>query len=113
MTDLDKNNETSCDQSFVAFLLSMDGKRLGVLSFNLGGLAWIGLNLTLGKNLLPFYQPCAYLSPGSFSLVFAPLLILALALACLAIKRGSLLPAALTLTFGWSLIASLIREFGS
>lgn len=109
MTDNGNKIVNTDNQSLIAFLLSMESKPLGVLSFNLGGLAWIGLNLSIGSNFLPCYRPGAYLYTLSPSLLFIPVLIFAFALACLAIKRGSLLPAAITLTFGWSLIMSVIR----
>jgi hypothetical protein len=99
------------DQSLLQFFQSMTGLQLGTLSFNISGIAWIGLNLDIGRNFLPYYQPCAYLNPGPLTLMFVPLLFFAFVLALMAIRKGSLLPAFLAVTFVWSFAASILREF--
>jgi hypothetical protein len=98
------------DISMVQFLKAMSAAQLGTLAFNLGGLAWIGLNIKFGPCFWPHYEPCAYLTPGLLTAVFLTVLVFASALSFVAIKRGSILPAFLTVTFMWALLASIVRE---
>ncbi len=83
--------------------------KLGTLAFNLGAIAWIALNTQFGSGGASF-QPGCYVSPNIINAVAALVLLYSGYLACLAIKRGSLIPAFLTLTFIFAMLATLMRE---
>jgi|JI10StandDraft_1071094.scaffolds.fasta_scaffold00068_68 hypothetical protein len=98
------------DESIQAMLASMSAGRLGTLAFNLGAIAWIGLNLNF-QNFSAVYQPGCYISPNVLNVLSAFVLLYSGYLAGWAICRGSLFPAIITLTFIYSMVATLIRIF--
>ncbi|MFA7335163.1 MAG: hypothetical protein WC028_00160 [Candidatus Obscuribacterales bacterium] len=104
------------DQSLQVMLASLSAGRLGTLAFNLGAIAWIGLNLNINinfsvNNFSIVYQPGCYISPNVLNVLSAFVLLYSGYLAAWAIYRGSLFPAIITLTFIYSMVATLIRIF--
>ncbi len=97
------------DDSVNALIRDMAAIRLGTLAFNLGAIAWIALNTQFGSGGASF-QPGCYLTPNIVNVVAALVLLYSGYLACLAIKKGSLIPAFLTLTFIFAMLATLMRE---
>jgi len=98
------------DESIQVMLGSMSAGSLGTLAFNLGAIAWIGLNLNF-QNFSVVYQPGCYISPNVLNVLSAFVLLYSGYLAAWAIYRGSLFPAIITLTFIYSMVATLIRIF--
>ncbi|MBP9090302.1 hypothetical protein KBI23_04680 [bacterium] len=104
------------EESLQAMLSSMSAGALSTLAFNLGAIAWIGLNLSINinftvNNFSIVYQPGCYISPNVLNVLSAFVLLYSGYLAAWAIYRGSLFPAIITLTFIYSMVATLIRIF--
>jgi len=97
------------DNSLSDLIAQFDGVRLGTLAFNLSAFAWIGLNLNFSGTSFTF-QPGCYVLPNIVNLVSAAVLLYSGYLACLAIKRGSLIPAFITLTFIFAMVATVARQ---
>jgi hypothetical protein len=93
-----------------ATLAQMSAGALGTLAFNLGAIAWIGLNLNI-QNFSIVYQPGCYITPNVLNVLSAFVLLYSGYLAVWAIYRGSLFPSVITLTFIYSMVATLIRVF--
>ena len=100
------------EESVQSMLSSMSAGALSTLAFNLGAIAWIGLNLSINFNRFSIvYQPGCYISPNVLNVLSAFVLLYSGYLAGWAIYRGSLFPAIITLTFIYSMVATLIRIF--
>ncbi|MFA6559830.1 MAG: hypothetical protein WCT03_25610, partial [Candidatus Obscuribacterales bacterium] len=91
-------------------LASMSPGQLSTLAFNLGAISWIGLNLNL-HDFSIVYQPGCYISPNVLNVFSAFILLYSGYLSVWAICRGSLFPSAITLTFIYSMVATLVRIF--
>ncbi|CAN5464088.1 hypothetical protein BH11CYA1_BH11CYA1_01000 [soil metagenome] len=96
--------------SLHATLATMTPGQLSTLAFNLGAIAWIGLNLNF-QNFTVVYQPGCYITPNVLNVLSAFVLLYSGYLAIWAIYRGSLFPSVITLTFIYSMVATLIRIF--
>ncbi len=97
------------DNSVGSLIAELAAIRLGTLAFNLGAIAWIALNVQFGVSGGSF-QPGCYVTPNVINLLAGPVLLYSCYLAILAIKRGSLIPAFITLTFVFAMVATLIRQ---
>lgn len=108
MIDNAVNKETGNGLS--ALLADMSPLQIGTLAFNLGAIAWVGLNVSF-RGLMPFYMPNSYIHPNILNIICGGILLFSCYLAYLAIKNGSLIPAFITLTFVWSMIATVVAQF--
>lgn len=87
----------------------MPPRALGTFAFNLSAYSWLGLNLQF-EGWLPQIVAASYVQPNPFNcLCFVPLLY-GTHLAILAIRKGSLVPAALVLMLSWSVITTIARH---
>jgi hypothetical protein len=103
---------TSKTDSVSDIVSTMSAPQLGTLAFNLSAISWIGLNISF-RGLAPYYMPCSYMHPNLLNIICGAILLFSTYLATLSVKRGSLLPAFITFTFLFSLLATVIRYFSS
>ena len=101
-------HKTSTGQSFVDWVLSLESKQLAILALDLCAFAWIGLNLSFIRGNLEFVPGC-YVTPNWMNIASGVVLIFGLILAGIAVKRGRPLLGVISLTFGWSFFATLVR----
>ena len=90
----------------------MTPKQLGTLGFNLMAFSWVGMNLAIGPNQLPLFLPCSYLHPNLLNMASSVTLLVGAAVCIVSIKKGNIIGPVIALTFLWSVVASLLRQFG-
>lgn len=108
MNKQSSQQNTISGRSFIDWVLARDSKLLAIVALDLCVFSWIGLNLSFIKGNL-VYIPGCYVNPNWINILSGVVLIFGSVLAGLAVKRGRLLVGVISLTFGWSVIATLVR----
>lgn len=102
-------NDKTAEKDLLNSLKAMSGPQIGTLAFNLSAIAWIGLNVSF-REFSPHYMPGSFVEPNILNIISGGILFYSCYLALLAIKKESLIPAIITFTFAWSLVATIIRN---
>jgi hypothetical protein len=94
------------------WLDEMPAFRLAALSFNLVVIGWLMMEVTFPPSGGVALMPCSYLQPNFVNMAGFAFFAAGASVSLLAITRGGLIFAALSLSFVWNFACTLMREAG-
>ena len=94
------------------WLDELPASQMATLSFNLVVLGWIIMEVTYSSAGGLALMPCSYLHANVINVIGMVAFVLGAAISLLAMSRGGILFAAISLSFVWNFACTLAREAG-